>query len=134
MSKPDISALSIDQLNELMVEAKNLAIKKRAENLKALVDDLLQKSKAMNFENSEVIAEIKSREAPVGIKKSKASNSSKAEPIAWKKDVVYCNPEDQTKEWIGGNRGPKPPWLAAIISKSRSHADLMAKYAELVKK
>ena len=134
MSKPDISALSIDQLNELMVEAKNLAIKKRAENLKALVTDLLQKSKAMNFANSDVIAEIRKREGGTKPKEPRASSSSKKEPIAWKKDVVYCNPEDQTKEWVGGSRGPKPPWLNKLILQSMSHADRVAKYVELVKK
>ena len=134
MDKPDISTLSIDQLNEIMVEAKNLAIKKHDENLKALVDDLLQKSKAMNVTNAAVIAEIKKRESGTKTKKTKASGGGKKAPNPWKKDMVYCNPEDQTKEWKGGSPGKKPEWLLELIPESMTPADKTAKYLELVKK
>lgn len=134
MSKPDISALSIDELNALMIDAKELAIKRRGEELKRLVDGLLVESKAFHVTNAAVIAEIRKRESGTKTKKPRASSSSKVEPNPWVAGVVYCNPEDQTKKWKGGNPGPKPPWLTAIISKSMSHADRVAKYAELVKK
>ncbi len=135
MSKPDLSKLTFAELQELAAEAQSMAVAKRGEELKVLVDGWAKKAQANQFSVTEVIDEFKKYLPAAAAKKTRVARGSKAVTAdPWIKDVVYKDPKGIGKDWRGGQRGSKPAWLIALVPDTLSPQEQAAKYASLAKK
>lgn len=132
MENVDISKLSISQLDKLMIQVKELATKKRIDERKSLVAEFLQKAKNLDVSTADLIQEIKSRETETATKKPKKSNVI-VKPKSWVNGATYCDPNGIGKAWIGGTKGPKPPWLVKLTPESLTPEELTAEYSKLLK-
>ncbi len=102
MALPDISGLTVSELNQLIKEAQRTIQKRKREQKKAL----LEKFKAQAAEEGLSLDEVLGK---AGVKRPKVSPK-------------YCNPADPAQTWTG--RGRKPLWVVAALDSGKSMDDL----------
>ncbi|RZU36942.1 nucleoid protein H-NS [Fluviicoccus keumensis] len=102
--KPDLSQLSISELNAVIAEAQALISARKDEELQKTYQEFAEKARALGMTVDQILA--------VGAK----SGRGKAAPAAEKKPVAirYRNPANPSETWTG--RGKQPRWLAARIA------------------
>jgi len=71
----------------------------------------------------EVIAEIKSLAASIGVTVDIIENTEKPVRKGKKVPAKYRNPDDETKTWTG--RGVAPKWMQALINAGRDKAEFL---------
>ena len=119
MTIPDLKNLTAAQLRELLHDADSQLKVRLAEELSKIVDD--------------IVNAIKRRNASVPVKDSKPAKTKAVKDFPWVKGVTYCNPADNNQTWLGGNKGPRPPWLRVLIPKEMPFEEMRLKFLELVK-
>lgn len=133
MSIPDLKNFTAAQLRELLNVADSQLKVRLAEELSKIVDDLVVRAGDCGITLADIVNEIKRRDASVPVKDSKPAKTKAVKNFPWVKDVTYCNPADNNQTWLGGTKGPKPPWLGALIPQDMPFEEMRIKYLGLVK-
>lgn len=107
--KPDISSLSVLELEKLTHEAQALIESKKEQHLDDAYERIVQ-----------IAAEVGlSLDALVARGQSKSAKSAVRKPVAPR----YRNPDDANETWTG--RGKQPRWLAAKLAAGSSLDDFL---------
>ena len=115
MSKPDLTKLSLPELQAVIDEAQAIAKERRSEELKVRVDGWAEEAEADGFARDAVIEAFKSYVGRNKTSKARAPRGSVVkEPKAYLKGVTYKNPNGP-ETWIGGSLGRQPPWLRQLV-------------------
>lgn len=133
MTIPDLKNLTAAQLRELLHDADSQLKVRLAEELSKIVDDLVVRAGDCGIALADIVNAIKRRNASVPVKDSKPAKTKAVKDFPWVKGVTYCNPADNNQTWLGGNKGPRPPWLRVLIPKEMPFEEMRLKFLELVK-
>jgi len=105
----DLSALTIEQLNEVISEAQRLIKTKKKAQLKAARAQIEKVAADFGYTLEELIVgkTVEQEEVPVKTRK----------PV----EIRYRNPANDVETWTG--RGKQPRWLAAAIAAGKALED-----------
>jgi len=105
----DLSELTIEQLNDLIVEAQRLIKVKKKAQLKTARAQLEKVAADFGYTLEELLAGKTTEIEEASVKTRK--------PV----DIRYRNPANVAETWTG--RGKQPRWLAAAIASGKSLQD-----------
>lgn len=100
MAKPDLSGLSVSELEELRTELDTLIETKRAGEAARLAEELQEKAAAAGVDVDAVLANLTGKK-----------RRAKAQP-------KYQHPTNQKLTWTG--RGKKPKWIVELLDQGKS--------------
>ncbi|HEX5360235.1 MAG TPA: H-NS histone family protein [Fluviicoccus sp.] len=102
--KPDLSQLSISELNAVIADAQALISARKDEELQKTYQEFAEKARALGMTVDQILA--------VGAKggRGKAAPATEKKPVA----IRYRNPANPAETWTG--RGKQPRWLAARVA------------------
>ena len=105
----DLSALTIEQLNEVISEAQRLIKTKKKAQLKAARAQIEKMAADFGYTLEELMVgkTVEQEELPVKTRK----------PV----EIRYRNPANDAETWTG--RGKQPRWLAAAIAAGKALED-----------
>lgn len=106
--KPDISNLSVSELERLTNEAKALIESKKEQSLDEAYEQIMQIVNSTGLTLEDLIA-----------RGSKATKNSVRKPVAPR----YRNPDNSSETWTG--RGKQPRWLAAHVAAGAKLEDFL---------
>lgn len=99
MMKPDISSLSVSELEKLTFEAQALIEAKKEQSIDDAYARIVQIAAEVGLSLDELVA-----------RGQRAAKSTVRKPVAPR----YRNPDDASETWTG--RGKQPRWLAAKLA------------------
>lgn len=100
---PDLSTLSLEELNDVIAQAEALIEARKSEELKRVYAEVLDKASALGLTLEELL-----EQGARGARKTTPATTKK--PVA----VRFRNPENPEETWTG--RGKQPRWLAAKLA------------------
>jgi DNA-binding protein H-NS len=102
--KPDLSQLSISELNAVIADAQALISARKDEELQKTYQEFAEKARALGMTVDQILA--------VGAKggRGKAAPATEKKPVA----IRYRNLANPAETWTG--RGKQPRWLAARVA------------------
>lgn len=106
--KPDISNLSVTELERLTHEAQALIEAKKEQSLDEAYERILQIAEEVGLTLDELVA-----------RGQKGGKSTTRKPVAPR----YRNPDDSSETWTG--RGKQPRWLAAKVAAGAKLEDFL---------
>lgn len=111
--KPDLSQLSIAELNAVIAEAEQLIAARKDEELQKTYQEFAEKARALGLSLDQILA--------LGAKGSrgKVAAPSERKPVA----IRYRNPANPSETWTG--RGKQPRWLAAKVAEGAKVEDFL---------
>ena len=104
MTKPDLSGLSVKQLEELIQDAQAALAAKREQKVATLAEEFRKKAEAAGLDVKDVLANLTAKK--------------KRPPVKPK----YRHPSDAKLTWSG--RGRTPRWMAELLEKGKSRESL----------
>jgi DNA-binding protein H-NS len=107
VAKPDLSTLSVKELEELRAELDQAIEVQRATEAKRIGDEIKAKAEAAGLDVKDVLA---------ALGKTKKRSSVKAK---------YQHPTNMKLTWSG--RGKKPKWLKELVEQGKSLDSLLIK-------
>ncbi|MGB0721045.1 MAG: H-NS family nucleoid-associated regulatory protein [Gammaproteobacteria bacterium] len=122
MALPDISELSVSEL-EALVAACNTQIEKRRKSKRAeLAREFKKQAAAEGLSLDDIMSEGEKKKA------TRKGRTAKGKGRASKRKGMkvapkYANPDDSTQTWTG--RGRKPAWVVAALEAGKSLDDLL---------
>lgn len=106
----DLTPLSIDELETVIVDAQHLIKTKKKSQLKDARNQLEKVAADLGFTLEELtLGKSNNDNAPVKVRK----------PVA----IRYRNPSNAQETWTG--RGKQPRWLVAALASGKSLADFL---------
>lgn len=106
--KPDISNLSVAELEKLTDEAETLIELKKQQELDAAYDKIMEVAASVGLSLDQLVA-----------RGTKSGKPASRKPVAPR----YRNPENQQETWTG--RGKQPRWLAGKLANGATLDDFL---------
>ncbi len=102
--KPDLSQLTIAELNAVIAEAEQLINARKDEELQKTYQEFAERARALGMSMDQILA--------VGAKggRGKAAPAGEKKPVA----IRYRNSANPSETWTG--RGKQPRWLVARLA------------------
>lgn len=123
MALPDISELSVTELEALVAACNTQIEKRRKAKLAELAREFKKQAAAEGLSLGDIVTQDDKKKATTKKGRPAKGKGRVSKRKGMKVAPKYANPEDSSQTWTG--RGRKPAWVVAALESGKSLDDIL---------